>query len=379
MTAMEVRHRIATINEDAAAFYRSQLLAPQNTGPRGYLTERGFAQLLGDTEWTVGYAPDSWTSLHDHLAGAGYSDELMLEAGLTSVSRRSNSIDRFRNRLTFGIRDSDNELVGFTCRAAPTAPGSTPKYLNTPRTAAYDKSAVLFGLGEAATIKEGGTTVITEGPLDAIAVSLLDQARWVPLALCGTSLTAGHARSIESLTHPVLLALDNDPAGHLAMRQAIATLMPVSGEPASVNLPYSTDPTDVYSRDGAEELHALLKKTAPASDAVLTHLLRRWGCPDDNIERTLMCLRVAARMLASLGVQNIARHAARLAKTLNLESATVADELAYAVTSQQEGRLSVDELRERRCPLQAARTRPMGRDRVALPSSVVPGPHHSWF
>ena len=112
MTAETVDHgRLVAAHEDAAEFYRRTLLGPEGAGPRRYLTERGFGALLDQTPWTVGYAPPGWTRLRDHLTDLGYRDQTLLDAGLTRTSRRGTPIDSFRNRLTFGIRDTDRALV----------------------------------------------------------------------------------------------------------------------------------------------------------------------------------------------------------------------------------------------------------------------------
>ena len=42
--------------------------------------------------------------------------------------------------------DASGMLAGFTGRARPPGPADMPKYLNSPRTCLYNKSALLFGL-----------------------------------------------------------------------------------------------------------------------------------------------------------------------------------------------------------------------------------------
>lgn len=329
------RDRIAEINQDAAAFYRTQLLAPRNDGPRKYLAGRRFDQLLEDTPWTVGYAPDSWTSLHGHLARSGYSDENMLEAGLISISRRGTPIDRFRNRLTFGVRDADTTLVGFVCRAAPTASDNTPKYLNTPRTPAYDKSSVLFGLGEALSRADTDTTVVVEGPLDAIAVSLSDPSEWTPVALCGSSITPKHVQEISRLRHPVVLSFDEDPAGHRALERAAATLTSDIGEPRAASLALGQDPSGLFADLGPKALQEALQDAKPVTDLILDRLLQT--DITHNAERALLVLREAARSLARIGMPDMARNAVRLSEALALDTFTVTRELAAAQASSGHG------------------------------------------
>jgi DNA primase len=329
---------ITEVNEAAARYYRDQLQAPDHTGPRDYLTARGFSGLLRESPWSIGYAPDGWTNLHSHLKQHGYSDETMLTAGLITISRRGTPIDRFRDRITFGIRDLDSRLVGFTARVAPTAPATTPKYLNTPRTPAYDKSSVLFGLGEAQTSHVADAVVVTEGPLDARAVGAMGDGRWAPLALCGTSLTAMHARRVEQLGRPAVLAFDDDSAGRRALERAIATMTPITGEPWAVRIGLGQDPAGLYERLGPEALMAALETATPASDLVVTRILQKWGSTVTAPHRTVPCLREASVALSKLGISNVARHAACLSEALSLEPSTVTHELARAVSARETGR-----------------------------------------
>jgi DNA primase len=257
----------------------------------------------------------------------------MLTAGLITISRRGTPIDRFRDRITFAIRDLDSQLVGFTARAAPTAPDRTPKYLNTPSTPAYHKSAVLFGLGEAKANHSAEAVVVTEGPLDALAVALAGEGRWAPLALCGTSLTTQHARQLSQLSPSTLLAFDDDSAGHRALERAIATLTPIQGEPTAAPIGLGQDPAGLFSRLGPDALRAALESATPASDLVITRLLQKWGAPQTVPHQRHACLREAATTLVQLGVSDLAPHAVRLSAALSIDPATVTHELAAAVSA----------------------------------------------
>jgi len=321
---------VAEINEVAGRYYRDQLHASPHAGPRDYLAARGFGELLGETSWSIGYAPAGWTGLHSHLAERGYSDQTMLTAGLIAISRRGTPIDRFRDRITFGIRDLDSQLVGFTARAAPTAQDRTPKYLNTPSTPAYDKSAVLFGLGEAKANHAAEAFVVTEGPLDALAVALAGEGRWAPLALCGTSLSTEHARRLAWLAPSALLALDDDSAGHRALERAIATLTPIHGEPKAAHVGLGQDPAGLFSRLGPDALRTALESATPASNLVITRLLQKWGVSETAPHQTYPCLREAAT--------------------------TLVHELAAAVTARRPGWLSTGTLTPLRAEVPLSRT-----------------------
>jgi hypothetical protein len=90
--------RLVTMHEAAASWYQSQLLSPLGDGPRSYLEARGLGQIVRPTgreahdPWQVGYAPDNWTALVDHLGTAGFSDSELEIGGLAIRTRKGNLI-----------------------------------------------------------------------------------------------------------------------------------------------------------------------------------------------------------------------------------------------------------------------------------------------
>lgn len=334
MTGHPPRDQLIAANEDAAQFYRRHLLGPDGVGPRRYLTQRGFATLLNDTPWTVGHAPATWTALHDHLSELGYSDEAQLGAGLTSISRRGQMIDRFRDRITFGIRDQQDQLVGFTARTGPV--GRDPKYLNTPRTDLFDKSAELFGLGEA-TRSPARTYVLVEGPLDAIAVTIAEPAT-AALALCGTALTDKHALLLRSATHErLVLALDGDVAGTRALENAASVLC--DDRAVAVRRPQQ-DPAGILAYEGPIALSRALSSARPAAEVLLEAHLAKWPDRLDSAEAAIGCLREAATMIARIRPADVAALATRLSHETRLPTLTVSTELVDALNSRDSTRMS---------------------------------------
>lgn len=325
MTARN-RDELLAANEEAADYYRRQLLGRNGEGPRDYLTRRGFAALLTDTPWTVGYAPASWTALHDHLSSLGYSDETQLAAGLTTTSSRGNPIDRFRDRITFGIRDERDCLVGFTARAAPEGLG--PKYLNTPRTDLFDKSSTFLGLGEA-TRSPATTHVLVEGPLDAIAVHLADARRYAALAMCGTAITTRHIYAFKQLQpNQVILAFDGDDAGDRALENAITLIG--NGRTRAVRHA-NQDPAALLASGGSARVARQLADARPAVQVLVDVYLHRWPDRRVNAEAGVGCLRETAAAICRAMPDDVASIARRLCTETGLEIATVTAELAYAL------------------------------------------------
>ena len=162
----------------------------------GYLASRGLSAAVQDP-WLAGYAPAAWDALTSHLRAAGYSDMVIEASGLARRSRRGTLIDTFRDRAMLPIRSADGTIIAFIGRAAEHADPGVPKYLNSPSTALYNKSEVLFGLWEARdALASGARPVIVEGPLDAIAVTTAGHGRYVGVAPCGTNFTAHQAAAL---------------------------------------------------------------------------------------------------------------------------------------------------------------------------------------
>jgi len=346
--------QLVAANEDAAEFFRRRLLGPDGDGPRTYLTQRGFGALLDDTPWTVGYAPAGWTALHDRLSELGYSDDCQLAAGLVTTSRRGSPIDRFRDRITFGICDADHALVGFVARSSPGASPQAPKYLNTPTTAIYNKRESLFGAGEQAKrLRTGATPVLVEGPLDAIAIaftSLTEKQKYVGLALCGTACTDAHARTaLVDKRADAILMFDMDPAGQRAMRTAHTRLSSYIEGISAARLATGCDPAEEFRRRGPSSILQHLARASDAADLLVDMQLESWPASQTGAEADLARLREVAALIADVSGPDMAHHAARLRDRLPFNDETIARELANAATRTRD-------LRPRRAP-----TYPAGR------------------
>lgn len=272
--------RIVELNQMAASFWAAQYAG---SDAAGYMASRFHGDdLSSDPRFSVGYAPASWTALVDHLRAQGVSDQEMVDASLASWSRRGTLYDFFRDRVMLGIKDADGQLVGFSGRIMPThTPADDPsrppqKYLNPRTTAAFHKGRVLFGLAEnAEQLRAGAAPVLTEGPLDAIAVTLAGDGKVVGLAPSGTALTQAQAELLtmhaptrisfgdQRIDHLVVVATDTDAAGQAAAAKDFWLLQQAGADTRSLVLPAGPggtkeDPAGSYQRDGGAALRALL-------------------------------------------------------------------------------------------------------------------------
>ena len=326
MTSLPVDDLIAA-NEAAASYYRHMLLGPEGDGPRTYLTSRGFSALLQETPWTVGYAPGGWTRTLDHLRAQGFDNHTLVQAGIASLTKRETLIDRFRDRLTFGIRDASGSLVAFLGRAAPNARQGSPKYLGTPTTSIHRKGQVLLGLFEhSQRLGAGRPIVIVEGPFDAIAVSEATDS--LSVALCGTAMTRTQTSQLATNGDGVILCLDSDPAGQAATVRSALMLWDQKLSTSVARLPQAGDPASLPHN----QLVQALRNAVPAEREIVKVILDGRPGLTDNVEAQLAALRYAARVLAAAPPPNEAMAAYKLVRETHLAHDVVTAHLAAAVT-----------------------------------------------
>lgn len=217
----ERRQRLIDLHERAADYFASILWNSSSGEPaRGVVEERGIDRKTAEV-FGLGFAPDSWDSLKLHLQQSlNVSEDLLVDAGLCSRADSGRVYDRFRNRLIFPIRNRSGRTIGFGARSLG---DEMPKYLNSPQTLVFDKSATLYGLDLAFDdVRKSRTLVVVEGYMDAIAAYQFGFRNAV--ASMGTALTESQVHAIRNYVDKVYVALDSDAAGQLATIRAIDTL-----------------------------------------------------------------------------------------------------------------------------------------------------------
>jgi DNA primase len=214
-----LRKRLRALHEAAAIWFHHQLLRSADAQyARSYLDSRG-VNSESIALWRLGYAPEG-DRLSVYLQEQGYTDKELIDAGLArerEASRGGGLYDYFRNRLIFPIRDARGQTIAFGGRELG---GGHPKYLNTPQTPLFDKSATLFGLDLARdAIRRSDRVVVVEGYMDAVVTHQYGFRNVV--ACIGSAITEKHVRQIKKLTRRVALALDPDAAGESATLRGI--------------------------------------------------------------------------------------------------------------------------------------------------------------
>ena len=297
------RSRLIAANTEASKFYQLQLNSPNAQHGRDLLTKRGFDK-AACMQFGVGFAPDEWDALTKHLRALDYTIDELETAGLSKMGQRG-PIDRFRNRLTWPIRDISGDVVGFGARKlASDTEDQGPKYLNTPETPIYKKSQVLYGLDVAKKeIAKKRQAVIVEGYTDVMAAQLAGITTAV--ATCGTAFGADHIRILrrllmddDSFRGEVIFTFDGDAAGQKAALRAFSEDQKFVTQTFVAVEPDGLDPCDLRQQKGDLALRDLIARRVPLFEFAIRSELARHKL--DSAEGRINGLNATAPLVAQI-------------------------------------------------------------------------------
>jgi DNA primase len=312
----------------AAAAYFTQLIStsPEAAVARRYVQSRGFSQ--DDARaWALGYAPAGRDTLYRHLLGLKFTPDQIVEAGLALVTESGEHRDRFRGRLVFPIADLSGDVVGFGARALGDEP---PKYLNSPETALYHKSKLLYGLDRAKReMVRAGLAVVCEGYTDVMGLHKVGVTSAV--ATCGTALGEDHFATIKRFCDRVILAFDADAAGSFASERGFGIDAKVGVEVLVALLPEGKDPADLALAPepdgGAAAVEEVIKAAVPLRWFMIEAVLRRHRL--DTPESKGKALRDLVPVLSSEPSRVVrGEYAFRIARLLGVDERTVQQEIS---------------------------------------------------
>jgi DNA primase len=243
----------------AQNWFRRQLGASEPA--RQYLRQRGFDKATID-EFGIGYAPESWQGLGDHLRGQGFSDAQMEQAGLISL-KNNRATDRFRGRVMFPIHDRRGRVIAFGGRVIGQG---EPKYMNSPETPVFHKGRELYRLYN---VRRGGLPeriLVVEGYMDAAALHQYGITDAV--ATLGTAVTPDHLDALFKASPVVVFCFDGDRAGRQAAWKGLEAALPLMKDNRELRflfLPEGEDPDSLVRGQGAETLQSQIDQASPLS------------------------------------------------------------------------------------------------------------------
>jgi DNA primase len=264
------REGLLKVHEAAAAFFRQQLASNAGVRIRKQIADRGITPATSDA-LGLGYAPRE--GLKSMLLAGGFTEALLVRAGLVVQKDDGSVIDRFRNRLMIPICRDTGSVIAFGGRAVNE--DQQPKYLNSPETPIYSKSRTLYGLNlSKAAIRQGGFAVLVEGYFDFAQVY---QAGFQSVvASCGTALTPQQAQQLRRFTGKVVLSFDPDAAGQGAAAKSCEMLVAEGFEVNVATLPAGDDPDTFVRKHGAAGYSERLRRSTPYLDFLLDRAAARF-------------------------------------------------------------------------------------------------------
>ncbi len=275
------KENIYNINLLAARFY-AFCLTETESGKKAleYLLKRGITEKTIEL-FKLGYAPAEWTGFFNFARKKGISQDLMVKAGLVSPGKDSSCYDRFRNRIMFPIFNISGKVAGFGGRTLEEGEKRGPKYLNSPETAVFDKSSILYGLHLARDeIRREKKALVMEGYTDVITAyqSGIKNA----VASLGTALSTNQGRLLRYQSETVVTAYDSDSAGEAATWRGLSVLQSSGCLVQVVEMPPGTDPDGFIRSHGAAAFTKLVDEARPLMEYRLQQMKKHFDLGSDR-------------------------------------------------------------------------------------------------
>jgi len=268
----KLRTALLDIHERACEFFQQQLRRPESARAREYLASRGVSEEVLKT-FRIGYAPDSGFLLRDRLR-ADFDEQTLRESGLFSWKQEETQpgaggertaaaiYSKFRNRVIFPIANEAGRVIAFTGRTLSKDEKTGPKYLNSPETAIYSKSRVLFNLDQAKeAIRKLDYAILVEGQMDCISVFAASFHNVI--ASSGTAFTEMQAKLLGRISKNVVVNFDPDTAGTKATERTLSLLVEEEFQIKVLTLEAGFDPDLFIRRKGKDAYAEALRRSQP--------------------------------------------------------------------------------------------------------------------
>ncbi len=369
--AKEARLRtvLLDVHERACAFFQEYLRRPEAAHAREYLAGRGLSEDVIKT-FRIGFAPDSGFILRDRLKGE-FDEEVLRESGVFSwkegggrqtsaVSPQQNtrSLDsargdkselgeleassqkpaavaamysKFRNRVMFPITNEAGRVIAFTGRTLSADEKAGPKYLNSPETAIYSKSRILFNLDQAKeAIRKLDYAILVEGQMDCISVFAAGFHNVI--ASSGTAFTELQARLVGRFTKNVVVNFDPDTAGAKATERTLGLLVEEEFQLKVLTLESGFDPDLFIRRKGKDAYAGALRNSQKYFDYLIERARAHFPVrsAEGKVKAVNYLLPHIQRVPSRIVRDELARE---MAQKLGIDSSVLRQELKHAAAN----------------------------------------------
>ena len=315
------RMRMYEANREAARFYYKMLFSNEGKIAREYCNYR---QLTKETvkKFGIGYAPEGWSALREHLNQLGFSDMELYEANLLGKSQKGNYYDRFVNRLMFPIIDVRGNVVAFSGRRLNEE--DKAKYVNSADTLVYKKGREIFALNHARKTNTD-TLILCEGNIDVV---MLHQAGFTnAVAALGTALTQDQAQALSRYASEILICYDSDEAGQKAVQKALGIFANTTLKTKVINMQGGKDPDEIIKKFGPERFRELIEKASNDTEYKLMRQREKYSLStaDGKVGFMQDAAKVLARVSSPIEVDI---YASKLADELSVRKEAIMSEIA---------------------------------------------------
>jgi DNA primase len=346
------RTALLDMHERACAFFQQCLQRPEGAYAREYLAGRGLAPEI-IAQFRIGYAPDSGFQLRDILR-RDFDEEMLKASGLFSWKEDSNQppalsnqpsaqpqpgaegqppkaqslYSKFRNRVMFPIANENGKIIAFTGRTLSTNDKAAPKYLNSPETAIYSKSRVLFNLDLAKEwVKKFDYAILVEGQLDCISVFAAGFHNVI--ASSGTAFTDMQARLLGRYSKNVVVNFDPDTAGARATERTLGLLVEEEFQIKVVSLEQGLDPDLFIRRRGKDAYQEALRTSQRYFDYLIERARAQFPVrsAEGKVKAVNYLLPHIQRVPSRIVRDELAQE---IAQKLQIDSAVLRQELKHA-------------------------------------------------
>ena len=342
----KLRTVLLEIHERACAFFQECLGRPEGANAREYLLGRGLDEETIKA-FRIGFAPDSGFLIRDRLKGE-FDEEILRESGLFSWKQQEAAHDqrpttndgrpatasmysKFRNRIMFPIANETGRVIAFTGRTLATDEKAGPKYLNSPETAIYSKSRVLFNLDHAKeAVRKLDYAILVEGQMDCISVFAAGFQNVI--ASSGTAFTELQAKLLGRFSKNVVVNFDPDTAGAKATERTLGLLVEEEFQIKVLTLESGFDP-DLYIRRKGKDAYAEALRN---SQRYFSYLIERARSqfPARSAESKVKGLNYLLPHIQQIPNRIVRDElAGEIAQKLGIDSAVLRQELKHAATN----------------------------------------------